>query len=206
MPHAAAATAYVPRLEQMAIRAASDQPDVIIAIARRQAEREKDVSPLSGCGAPHLLPPQQRLRMRAVPALLVGEGLGGAQFVPAIVELEEVVEEMMRASSWKASLQETNVGVSLPFSAGAEGHDRNLGARLAHLGDESWALHPDNTEKTKRARHETCTLCAGEERDGEYAKYMQSPQSTSRSTLAPVHCRSCATTEYRGIEAEDILR
>ena len=42
-----------------------------------------------------------------------------------------------------------------------------------------------------------CTLCCWRERGGEYAKYMQSPQSASRYTLAPVHCRSTATTECR---------
>ena len=98
--------------------------------------------------------------MRAVLALLVREGLGGAQFVPAIVELEEVVVEMMRAGSWKASLQEANVGVSLPSSAGAEGHNCNLVARLAKLGDDSWALHPDNTEQIETERGtRLCTLC-----------------------------------------------
>ena len=56
--------------------------------------------------------------------------------MPAIMKLEEVVKEMMRASSWKASSQGPNIGIPLPFSAGAEGHDRNLGVRLAHLGDE----------------------------------------------------------------------
>ena len=51
-----------------------------------------------------------------------------------------------------------------------------------------------NEKCEAREVHAVC--CYGEERDGEYAKYMQSPQSTSRSTLAPVHCRSCATTEH----------
>ena len=44
------------------------------------------------------------LLVRAVLTLLVGKRLGGAQWVLAVVELEEVVVEVMRAGSRKASL------------------------------------------------------------------------------------------------------
>ena len=138
--------------------------------------------------------------MRAVLALLVREGLGGAQFVPAIMELEEVVEEMMRAGSWKASLQETNVGVSLPSSAGAEGHDCNLVARLAKLGDDSWALHPDNTAQieTREARG-SARSAAGEREVG-------SMQSTCKFRNPPraIHSlRYTAVAVLRPIFRED---
>jgi hypothetical protein len=74
---------------------------------------------------------------------------------PATTMKEEVVEEMVRASSWKASLQEPNICISFPSSAGAEGHDRNLGARLAHLGDESWALHVGLPTRVGRSEMKT---------------------------------------------------
>ena len=86
--------------------------------------------------------------------LLVGEWLGGAQRVPAVVELEEVVVEMVRAYSWEASLQEPNVGVFFPLSSSPEGHDRHLGSGVARMCNKNRALHP----KTKEAGTSVCAL------------------------------------------------
>ena len=134
MPKAAAAAARVARLEGLAICAARHQPDIAIAVPAREAEREQDVSPFSGCGALHLLHSQQRLLVRAMLTLLVGEWLGGAQRVPAVVELEEVVVEMVRAYSWEASLKESNVGVHFPLSStDPEGLDRILKPVVARM-------------------------------------------------------------------------
>ena len=102
----------------------------------------------------HLLHTQQRLLVRAMLTLLVGEWLGGAQRVPAVVELEEVVVEMVRAYSWEAPLKESNVGVHFPLSSNPEGLDRHLNSVVARLCYQDWALH----RKPKAAGTTMCAL------------------------------------------------
>ena len=97
---------------------------------------------------------QQRLLMGAVLTLLVGERPGGAHWVPAIVELEEVVEEVVRAYSWKAYLQEPNIGVTSPLSTSPEGHDQRVGTELAYFCDENWAMHRKPEQRTRE-----CVRC-----------------------------------------------
>ena len=47
--------------------------------------------------------------MRAVHALRVRKGASRAHRVPAVVEIEEIVEEVMRAMAWEALLEESVV-------------------------------------------------------------------------------------------------
>ena len=103
-PDAAAAAADVPLVEQIAFGAAIHQGGaLVVAGATRKTERQKDEGPFSGSGSPHLSGRQHRPRVGAVPAHLDGEGGRRAQLVPAVVELEEVVEEVMRTVPRKAA-------------------------------------------------------------------------------------------------------
>mmetsp|Transcript_26501 Transcript_26501/g.70672 ORF Transcript_26501/g.70672 Transcript_26501/m.70672 type:complete len:211 (-) Transcript_26501:60-692(-) len=119
-PHAAATTAGLAVVETFAFRAAGHQANVVVAGAARQAERQQKEGPLCGSGSPHLLLGQDRLGVGAVSAHFYGEGGGRTHLVPAEVELEEVVEEVVRAMRWEAAVKKIEVCVLLPPGPRAE--------------------------------------------------------------------------------------
>jgi hypothetical protein len=90
---------------------------LVVAGATRKTERQKDEGPFSGSGSPHLSGRQHRPRVGAVPALIIGEGGRRAQLVPAVVEVEEVVEEVVRAMARKAALKKIHIRLALPVVA-----------------------------------------------------------------------------------------
>ena len=69
-----------------------------------------------------------------------------------VVELEEIVEEVVRANTRKASLEKENVSFLL-LGARAEKSKGSLGASMAVHNDETRALH-ERKLKAKRLRND----------------------------------------------------
>eukprot|EP00966_Prymnesium_polylepis_P022619 520426-Prymnesium_polylepis.1 len=73
-----------------------------------------------------------------------GEGGGRTHLVPAEVELEEVVEEVVRAIPWEAAVKKSEVCVLLPAGSRAERPEFRFDndAGVAGYVDDDRTLHP----------------------------------------------------------------
>ena len=136
--------------------------------------------------------------MSAVLAHLDGERGRRAQLVSAVVEMEKVVEEVMRAVPWKALLKKINVHAKLPSGAGDRRPDLDAEAAAAviHAYKDS-SIHPEETTRSEGARllthRHTSAMC-------ECAKQVKCNNMWDRKkvgshSLAPVHCDSCTITD-----------
>ena len=104
--------------------------------------------------------------MGAMSAHVDGEGGRRAQLVSAVVEAEKVVEEVVRAMTRKAALQQTNVCVFFPRWARARRPDFRLECAAgtgAHV-DDDWTLHPNETTARRQTRDVShtdhkCNVC-----------------------------------------------
>ena len=89
--------------------------------------------------------------MSAVLAHLDGERGRRAQLVSAVVEMEKVVEEVMRAVPWKALLKKINVHATLPSGAGDRRPDLDAEAAAAVIhGYKDSSIHPKETTAQRR--------------------------------------------------------
>ena len=91
--------------------------------------------------------------MSAVLAHLDGERGRRAQLVSAVVEMEKVVEEVMRAVPWKALLKKINVHAKLPSGAGDRRPDLDAEAAAAVIhGYKDSSIHPEETTRSEGVR------------------------------------------------------
>ena len=108
--------------------------------------------------------------MGAMSAQLDGEGGGRTHLVPAEVELEEVVEEVVRAMPWEAAVKKSEVCVLLPPGPRAERPDLrfDVDAGVAGHVDDDRTFHPRPEQTTAQQKcatplaqtHSAMCVCA----------------------------------------------